>query len=79
MVDDIQQLSFEDALKELENVVRLLERGETDLDKAISLYERGIALKAFCDKKLKESQLKVEKVVEGSQGEVTTPPASFGE
>jgi exodeoxyribonuclease VII small subunit len=76
---DMNTLTFEAALKELEDIVRLLERGETTLDQSIGTYERGMALKAFCEKKLKESQLKVEKIVENGSGNITTAPVSFGE
>jgi exodeoxyribonuclease VII small subunit len=78
-IKDINTLTFEAALKELEDIVRLLERGETTLDQSIGTYERGMALKAFCEKKLKESQLKVEKIVENGSGNITTAPVSFGE
>ncbi len=77
MPQDINTLTFEAALKELEDIVRLLERGETTLDQAIGTYERGTALKAFCDKKLKECQLKVEQIVESGSGTPTTIPQTF--
>jgi len=78
-MQDMGSLTFEMALKELEEIVRLLERGETNLDQAITYYERGTALKSFCEKKLKESQLKVEQIVQNTSGSLTATPVTFGE
>jgi exodeoxyribonuclease VII small subunit len=52
----IEEMSFEAALKELESIVGRLEQGEVDLEDSIVLYERGQALKAHCDKKLKTAE-----------------------
>jgi exodeoxyribonuclease VII small subunit len=71
--------TFEEALKELESIVRLLERGEVQLEQAISHYERGMMLKNFCEKKLKDAQMKVEKVVEGPAGDISIESLTFGE
>lgn len=81
MTDNIQNtpLTFEESLKELESIVRLLERGDVQLEQAIDHYERGIALKNFCEKKLKEAQLKVEKVIENPSGNITTESLTFGD
>lgn len=65
--------SFEDALKDLEAIVRKLESGQGGLEAAIAEYERGTELKAFCDAKLKEARLKVEKILT-TQGTLTTAP-----
>lgn len=59
---DIDALSFEDALRELERIVETLERGQGALDEAISAYERGAHLKKYCQAKLEEARLKVEKI-----------------
>ncbi len=56
---DVNEMSFEDAMKELEAVVGQLERGDVALDASIALYERGAALKARCEAKLKEAEEKV--------------------
>lgn len=64
----IAGMSFEEALAELQELVKRLERGDNKLDDAISAYERGAALKAHCETKLKEAQLKVEKIVLGADG-----------
>ena len=72
---DIANLSFEDALKELEDIVQTLESGEGGLDDAIRSYERGVALKRHCEAKLQEAQERVEKVVLGADGEIDLEPS----
>jgi exodeoxyribonuclease VII small subunit len=64
----VESLSFEDALNELRNIVERLESGKGSLDDAIAAYERGAQLKAHCEAKLKEAQLKIEKVSMTSGG-----------
>jgi exodeoxyribonuclease VII small subunit len=71
----IDKMSFEDALKELEEIVRSLESGQAKLDDAIRSYERGAALKRHCEAKLRDAQVKVEKIVQAPGGEATTEPA----
>lgn len=68
----IEDLSFEEALKELETIVRRLETGEANLEQAIADYENGMQLKALCQKKLEEARLKVEKIVKDTSGQLTT-------
>lgn len=75
---DIQSLSFEAALAELERIVQQLERGEVELEKSIAMYERGAALKAHCEARLKDAQLKVDRIVIGAGGEVGAEPADLG-
>ncbi len=65
---DVKDMSFEDAIKELETVVGQLERGDVALDESIALYERGAALKARCEAKLKEAEEKVAKITLGEGG-----------
>ena len=72
---DVARLSFEDALSELETIVRRLEDGKGELDQAIKTYERGAQLKRHCEAKLQEAQIKVEKVVLGPEGAVGVEPA----
>lgn len=67
-MSDIDSMSFEDAIKELEKVVGQLERGDVALDESIALYERGAALKARCVAKLKEAEEKVAKITLGADG-----------
>ncbi len=73
---DIAALSFEAALQELEGIVSTLERGDAPLEESIALYERGAALKAHCESKLKDAREKVEKIVI-ENGQPTAQPASF--
>jgi len=70
--NEIDKLTFEEALKALEEIVSQLDSGEIDLDKAVEAYERGTNLKAHCEKKLKEAQLRVEKIEVDKEGEITT-------
>jgi len=65
---DITAMSFEVAMAELEKVVRDLESGSVELDKSIALYERGAALKAHCEAKLKAAEERVEKITLNAQG-----------
>ena len=67
-MSDVEEMSFEDAIKELETVVGQLERGDVALDESIALYERGAALKARCEAKLKEAEEKVAKITLGEGG-----------
>jgi exodeoxyribonuclease VII small subunit len=67
-VIDVKSLSFEVALKELEEITRSLETGEASLEDSITLFERGSALKAHCDEKLKAAQMRVEQIVETQNG-----------
>lgn len=59
---DIAAMSFEDAMKALEVIVRNLESGQVKLDDAVTAYERGAALKTHCESKLTEARTKVEKI-----------------
>jgi exodeoxyribonuclease VII small subunit len=59
---DIKDLSFEQALKELEAIVDRLEKGDVELERSILIYERGEALKARCDALLRKAEAKVEKI-----------------
>lgn len=66
--------SFEEALKELEAIVRRLESGGQDLEAAIKDYERGMALKGLCEKRLSEAKLKVDKIIGTKDGKPVTEP-----
>ncbi len=74
---DVKSMSFEDALKELELIVRNLESGESKLDDAIVAYERGAALKKHCEAKLREAQEKVERISISTDGSVSAEPADI--
>ncbi len=75
---EIAGLSFEQALEQLEEIVKNLESGQGKLDEAIESYERGAALKRHCEAKLKEAQQKVEKIVMTSDGSPRLEPADEG-
>ena len=64
-------MSFERALKELEAIVGRLERGDVELEESIAIYERGEALKAHCDRVLKQAEAKVEKLTIAEGGRPT--------
>lgn len=72
--NDISALSFEAAMRELETIVRGLESGSADLDKAIADYQRGNALKEHCMAKLSEAKLKVEQIQAKSDGSLSATP-----
>ena len=66
---EIAAMSFEDALRGLEEVVRGLESGEVPLDATISLYERGEQLRAHCQARLDAAQARIEQVVANASGQ----------
>jgi exodeoxyribonuclease VII small subunit len=70
----VSELTFEEAMAELEKVVTQLERGDVALEQSIKLYERGAALKAHCAGKLKDAEEKVE-LIRAAEGKAvgTTP------
>lgn len=67
----VSELSFETALAELESIVQRLEQGKVDLEESISIYERGEALKAHCEKLLKEAEGRVDKIRLGADGKAS--------
>ena len=68
---DVEKMTFEEALAELEEIVRDLEDGKVTLDQSINAYERGTALKKKKKKKLHEAQLKIEKITVGPDGKIS--------
>ncbi|MFQ6551016.1 exodeoxyribonuclease VII small subunit [Aestuariibius insulae] len=68
---DVETMSFEDAMRALEEVVGKLESGSVPLEESIALYERGAALKARCETKLKEAEEKVAKITLSEDGRPT--------
>ena len=64
----IGEMSFEEALSALEDVVRNLESGEVPLDDSIALYERGEELRKACQARLDAAQARIEKIVQGPDG-----------
>lgn len=67
----VADMTFEEAMHALEDVVRQLESGEVDLEQSIALYERGAALKSHCEAKLKKAEEKVELITRNERGEPT--------
>lgn len=65
---EIAAMTFEDALRALEDVVRRLESGEVPLDQSITLYERGEALRLHCQARLDAAQARIEKIVASPDG-----------
>jgi exodeoxyribonuclease VII small subunit len=74
---DIAAMNFEDALAELEQIVRRLEGGQVKLDEAIISYERGAQLKRHCERKLNEAQQRVDRIVIGPEGAIGAEPAKL--
>jgi exodeoxyribonuclease VII small subunit len=74
MTDDLANLTFEDAMRELESIVRDLKTGKAKLDDAVRAYERGAALKAHCEAKLAGAKAKIEQITVGSDGKVSLTP-----
>ena len=71
---DVAGLSFEDALAELEGIVRGLESGQQKLEGAIQAYERGAALRRHCEAKLAEADARVQAIVERADGALALQP-----
>lgn len=65
----IDEMSFEEAIRELEQVVNALDKGDVALEDSISLYERGAKLKARCETKLKEAEEKVAQITLDADGQ----------
>jgi exodeoxyribonuclease VII small subunit len=74
---DIAQMSFEEALQELEQIVKRLETGSGKLNEAIQSYERGALLKRHCETKLREAQARIDRIVIGADGTPRTEPAAL--
>ena len=71
MVNDaLEKMTFEDAMKELENLVDSLDKGDVSLDEAIAAYDRGSQLKDHCQKKLNEAKMKVETIQSSGESNV---------
>jgi exodeoxyribonuclease VII small subunit len=70
---DIAKLTFEEAMRQLEDIVGRLESGKVELEDSIAIYERGAALKSHCERKLKDAEARIEKIVLDSDGK----PASL--
>ena len=69
--------SFEDAMTELSTIVQALESGTVSLEASIAAYERGVALKTFCESQLNQAKMRIDQVVKNAEGAVTLSPAAF--
>ena len=76
--DEISKMSFEEALKEFEDIVRDLESGNVTLDASINAYERGVKLKRHCETRLNEARTRVEKISAAPDGTVTASATEIG-
>jgi exodeoxyribonuclease VII small subunit len=77
--NDLSQMSFEQALRALEEIVRRLESGDVQLEESIDLYERGEQLRKHCQARLDAAQARIEKIVAGPDGKaVATEPFDAG-
>ncbi len=72
---DIAEMSFEEALGNLEEIVGRLESGNVNLDESIDIYTRGMQLRLHCEAKLADAQARIEKIVKGPGGELGTAAA----
>lgn len=68
MPADVQAMTFEQALAELDGIVRRLEAGQVDLEESIAIYSRGAQLRRHCEGKLRAAEAKVETIVVGPDG-----------
>jgi exodeoxyribonuclease VII small subunit len=73
---DVSALSFEEALAELERIVRGLESGQQKLEEAIIAFERGSALRRHCESKLADAELRIQAIVERADGTLSTRPVA---
>ena len=65
---DVDQLSFERAIEELETIVKRLEEGKVPLEESVAIYERGEALKRRCEELLRQAEARVEKITLDAAG-----------
>jgi len=68
---DVNKLSFERAIEELESIVKRLEDGKVPLEESVAIYERGEALKRRCEELLRQAEARVDKITTDASGQVT--------
>lgn len=78
-MQSIESMSFEESLRELEAIVRRLEEGKVNLEDAMNAYERETGLRTHCEKKLKDARLRVEQIVVGTDGSITTQKSELSD
>ncbi len=76
--DDIQAMPFEEALDELERIVKSLETASQPLEAQIQAYARGALLRRHCEAKLRDAQMRVEQIGRQADGTLATGPAELG-
>lgn len=76
---NVGEMSFEESLKELQEIVKQVESGQDSLEYIINQYERGNQLKKHCEKKLREAKLKIEKIVQQDNGSIQIEQADITE
>ncbi|MBN8512416.1 MAG: exodeoxyribonuclease VII small subunit [Rickettsiales bacterium] len=69
-IKSIENMSFEEALAELEQIVRKIDTGQEDLAAAVESFERGMSLKSHCEKMLQSAKLKIQKIVTSEEGQL---------
>ena len=75
---DIAKMTFEDAMTELEAIIDKLDGGDVPLEESITIYERGAALQRHCEEKLRQAEMRVQKIVARADGTAErADPASF--
>ena len=67
----VEEMSFEEALREFEGVVKALDEGDVALDQSIRLYKRGAALRAHCEARLRQAEEQVEQITLDAGGAPT--------
>jgi exodeoxyribonuclease VII small subunit len=72
-----KDMTFEQAMQELDTIVRRLEEGQAPLAEAITCYERGMELKKFCEEKLSEAKTRIEKIAVNGDGTISTEPITL--
>ena len=68
----MSEIKFEKAMSRLEKIVEELERGDSDIDKSLEIFEEGIKMSRLCSKKLNEAEANIEKLTKGKKGELIT-------
>ncbi len=70
MAEEQSEMTFEEALSALEDIVRQLESGRVQLEEAVAYYEKGVRLKKMCEEKLKNAKARIDKLVIDTNGEI---------
>ncbi len=73
----IETLSFEESIGELESIIKDLEAGNIELDKAIELYQKGVMLKQYCSTKLDQAKLRVDKIIHEKGKAIEVEPSNL--